>query len=139
MTRHPKKPQGLRTSKVGIPINANGLAWFRRYLEAMLCIAAVMRRECPLWGYQRAFREVRPMSALHLKADITHALVAPQVKKVNFKTAHCLYVQSQIFFCARNWLPRLSHSNSGLAVEKCYWNATSAKLRSLRECKRAHS
>ena len=24
-------------------------------------------------------------------------------------------------------------------IEKCYWNATSAKLRSLRECKRAHS
>jgi hypothetical protein len=40
MTRHLKKPQGLCTSKIGITINANGLAWFRRYLEAMLCIAA---------------------------------------------------------------------------------------------------
>src|SRR5215472_12732432 len=53
MTRHLKKPQGLRTSKIGITINANGLAWFRRYLEAMLCIAAVMRRECPLWVKSR--------------------------------------------------------------------------------------
>src|SRR5262249_51116736 len=34
-------PQGSRTSKIGITINANGLALFRRYLEAMLCIAAV--------------------------------------------------------------------------------------------------
>jgi hypothetical protein len=38
----------------------------------MLCIAAVMRRECPLWGYQRTFREVRPMSALPPKADMDH-------------------------------------------------------------------
>src|SRR5262249_17329941 len=37
----------------------------------MLCIAAVMRRECPLWGFQRTFREVRPMSALPPKADVT--------------------------------------------------------------------
>ena len=44
MTRHLKKPQGLRTSKIGTTINANGLAWFRRYLEAMLCIAAVMEK-----------------------------------------------------------------------------------------------
>jgi hypothetical protein len=38
---------------------------------------------------------------------------------------------------AGNWLQRLNHSK--FAGEKCYWNATSAKLRSLRECKRAHS
>src|SRR6516164_1193234 len=44
MTRHLKKPQGSRTSKIGTTINANGLAWFRRYLEAMLCIAAVMEK-----------------------------------------------------------------------------------------------
>src|SRR6516225_4199072 len=97
-----------------------------------------MEKECPLWVISGHFAKFG-RCPLYPRADITHALVAPQVKKVNFKTAHCLYVQSQIFFCARNWLPRLSHSNSGLAVEKCYWNATSAKLRSLRECKRAHS
>jgi len=70
MTRHLKKPQGLRTSKIGITINANGLAWFRRYLEAMLCIAAVMRRECPLWGQKQTLAQVRVMSALPPKADM---------------------------------------------------------------------
>jgi hypothetical protein len=51
----------------------------------MLCIAAVMRRECPLWGYQRTFFEVQPMSALPPKADFTHALAAPQVRKSEFQ------------------------------------------------------
>jgi hypothetical protein len=36
----------------------------------MLCIAAVMEKAMSALGYQRTFREVRPMSALPLKADI---------------------------------------------------------------------
>ena len=60
------------------------------------------------------FRNVRLMSALPPKANITHALVTPGLEKVNFKTAQFVHATTNFLLC-----PELATAFESLEFGAC--------------------